>query len=94
MYLGTKLRRMKLDNGVIAWGMSPTKYAKESVRVCEEECIKTNLGSHDFKLVKRAMNPFLMGCDPEMDTTPELDPNKASYYQSTIIGVLRWMWLR
>eukprot|EP00957_Ditylum_brightwellii_P060277 4577832-Ditylum_brightwellii.AAC.1 len=23
MYLGTKLRRMRLDNGVIAWGMSP-----------------------------------------------------------------------
>lgn len=88
MYLGTKLRRMRLDNGVIAWGMSPAKYVKESVRVCEEH-IKTNLGSQ-FKLVKRAINPFPMGCDPEMDTTPELDPEKASYYQS-IIGVLRWM---
>ena len=31
-----------------------------------------------------------MGYDPELDTSPELDPNTASYYL-TIIGILRWM---
>ena len=39
---------------------------------------------------KKAGNPFKMGYDPELDTSPELDPNAASYYL-TIIGVLRWM---
>ena len=31
-----------------------------------------------------------MGYDPELDTSPELDPDAASYYL-TIIGILRWM---
>ena len=32
---------------------------------------------------------FAQGYRPETDVTPELDPEKASYYQSQI-GVLRW----
>ena len=39
---------------------------------------------------KKTENPFKMGCDPELDTSPELDPYAASYYL-TIIGILRWM---
>ena len=31
-----------------------------------------------------------MGYDPELYTSPELDPDTASYYL-TIIGILRWM---
>ena len=30
------------------------------------------------------------GYDPELDTSPELDSDAASYYL-TIIGILRWM---
>ena len=30
-----------------------------------------------------------MGYDPEFDTSPELDPNAASY-GLTVIGILRW----
>ena len=39
---------------------------------------------------KKAENPFKMGNDPELDISPELDPDAASYYL-TIIGILRWM---
>ena len=31
-----------------------------------------------------------MDYDPELDTSPELDPDAVSYYL-TIIGILRWM---
>ena len=39
---------------------------------------------------KKAQNPFKMGYDPELDTSPELDPGTTSYYL-TIISILRWM---
>ena len=39
---------------------------------------------------KKAKNPFKMGYYPELDTSPEIDPDAASYYL-TIIGILRWM---
>ena len=43
-----------------------------------------------YKMHKKAENPLKMGCDPDLDISPELDPNAASYYL-TIIGILRWM---
>ena len=39
---------------------------------------------------KRAENPFKIGYDPELDTSPELDPDAGSDYL-TIISILRWM---
>ena len=39
---------------------------------------------------KKAKNPFEMGYNPELHTSPKFDPNTASYYLS-IIGILRWM---
>ena len=41
---------------------------------------------------KKTENPFKMGYDPELDTSPELDPDAGSYYL-TIINLLRWMTL-
>ena len=42
------------------------------------------------KLVKRATTPFLFNYRPEVDESPELNPEDASYYQS-LIGILRWV---
>ena len=39
---------------------------------------------------KKVENPFKMGYDPKLDTSPELDPDAASYYLM-LIGILRWM---
>ena len=39
---------------------------------------------------KKAENPFKMGYDPELNTSPDLDPDTVSYFL-TLIGILRWM---
>ena len=88
IYLGAKLRKVQLDNGVWAWSMSPSKYVQESVRNVEEY-LAANYGGR--KLNKRASAPWPnRDYSPELDTTPELDEKAASYYQSQC-GVLRWM---
>ena len=35
IYLGAKLRQVKMPNGVYCWGISPSKYVQEAVRNCE-----------------------------------------------------------
>ena len=42
------------------------------------------------RLVKRALTPLAYDYRPEVDKSPELAPEDASYYQS-LIGILRWM---
>ena len=88
IYLGAKLRQMKMPNGVIAWGISPSKYVQEAVRNCEDY-LKKNY-SDDCELTKYAPNPFPMEYEPSMDISPLLEAEQASYCQS-IIGILRWM---
>ena len=46
--------------------------------------------SSRFILHKKADKSFMMGYDPELDASPELEPDVASYFQ-TIICILRWM---
>ena len=46
--------------------------------------------SKGYKLPKRAKNPIESGYCPELDVSPCLGPDEASYYQS-LIGVMRWM---
>ena len=40
IYLGAKLHKVQLDNGMFAWGMSPEKYVQEAVRNVEEHLTK------------------------------------------------------
>jgi hypothetical protein len=68
--------------------MSPSKYIKEAVSNCEKH-LKENYDGR-YTLPTQAANPFLMGYEPELDETPALDPERATYYQS-IIGIMRWM---
>lgn len=87
IYLGAKIRKVQLDNGVYAWGMSPSKYVQEAVRNAEVYLGK-NFGGR--KLPKRATAPWPRDYFAETDTTPELDAKSASYYQSQI-GILHWI---
>jgi hypothetical protein len=83
-YLGAKLKETVLPNGVIAWGMSSSKYVNadfENVR----EYLVTSAGGQTLK--KKVTVPFPVDYRPEMDVTPELTPGMANYYQ-TQIGVL------
>jgi len=89
IYLGAKLRRTRLPNGVWAWGLSPSKYVAQAVKNCQ-----THLTD---KLHDRYRTDSLCGLTtlfrlitPEMDTTESLDPECSSFYQH-LVGVTHWM---
>jgi hypothetical protein len=86
IYLGSKLRKMVLLNGVEAWMMSPAKYVREAVRNVERFLDK----EYGTKLPKRVSGPLPTNYRPETDVTPELEGEELSYYHSQI-GVLRWI---
>ena len=88
IYLGAKLRKMTLNNGVWCWSISPSKYVQEAVRNCETH-LRENFDGK-YKLQKNAPNPFPYHYEPEIDISPALNPEMASYYQS-LIGIMRWM---
>ena len=87
MYLGAKLHKTRLHNGVWAWAMSPAKYVHEAVRNCSAHLL-TNYGGR-YKMPKKAKNPFKIGYDPVLDISSELDSDAVSYYL-TIIGIWRY----
>lgn len=87
IYLGAKLKRTHLPNGVEAWALSPSKYVREAVSTCKDYLAANYDGR---TLAKRAPTPFARDYRPELDTTPELGAEEGSFYQSQI-GVLRWM---
>ena len=88
IYLGAKLKLMQLDNGVWAWGISPSKYVREAVKNCKDY-VSEHLPPQ-YRLPKLAPNPFPTKYEPGIDVSPELDPDLASYFQS-LIGIMRWM---
>ena len=85
IYLGGKMRQVQLENNNCAWSFSSAQYVKNAIKNVEEKITKGGR-----KLVKRATTPFLHNYRPEVDTSPELNPEDASYYQ-ILIGTLRWM---
>jgi hypothetical protein len=88
VYLGATIKQMCLANGVMAWASSPSKYVRASVDTVTNYL--TNLGDERWSMPKKASNPFPGDYEPEMDTTPTLNPELASWYAS-LIGMLRWM---
>jgi hypothetical protein len=85
-YLGSKLKRTVLPNGVVAWGMSSRKYVQSAVQNVKEYMAAL---PGDQMLVKKEYGPFAGGYKPELDESPELDPTRANFYQSQI-GIFRW----
>ena len=88
IYLGAKLKLMQLENGVWVWGLSLSKYVQEAVHNCKKY-VEENLPKF-YKLTQLAPNPFPTDYSTELDVTPELPPEHASYYQS-LMGIFRWM---
>ena len=87
IYLGAKLRRVRLDNGVTCWALSSAKYVVEAV-TNTEKYMKEYLGIQRFP--KTGSGPWPNGYVSEIDESPELEPAKANYYQS-LVGILHWM---
>ncbi len=86
IYLGTKLTR--LPNGVMAWGLSPSKYVIQAVKNCQLHLTEKLAGK--YSIPARADNPFSVDYDPSTDQSDILDPDCSSFYQH-LIGVMRWM---
>jgi hypothetical protein len=84
-YLGAKLKKTVMPNGVAAWGMSSSKYVQAGVQNVQEY-LKEN---GDRKLKKKAYAPFEATYRAEIDESPVLGPEMANYFQSQI-GILGW----
>jgi hypothetical protein len=65
--------------------MSSSKYIQSAVRNVKDYLAKKYPGR---AWIKRATAPLPSGYEPNLDVTPELDPEQSSFYQSQI-GVLR-----
>lgn len=87
IYLGAKVKPITLNNGVVAWGMSSSKYVQDAVRNVEKYMQQHYPGR---SLRRNATAPFPREYAPEQDISPELSPEKANYYQSQI-GILHWI---
>ena len=85
LYLGNKVSKVTLDNGVDAWSFSSSQYVQNAVKNVEEYLRKKGKS-----LPAKASSPLSNNYRPEVDVTCELDSLDASYYQS-LIGVLRWI---
>ena len=87
MYLGARLRKVVLENGVEAWATSASKYVQEDVSN-SEAYLHEHFGSQKF--AKKVNNPFESEYAPLMGSSDELGPILLNYYQ-TQIGELIWM---
>lgn len=88
IYLGGKLRKCTLTNGVHAWGISSSKYIQEAVRNVETYLTKEY--GEGKRVPRRAPTPMERDYRPELDHSAELGPKEANFYQSQI-GILRWI---
>jgi hypothetical protein len=87
IYLGGKLRKVRMPNQVTCWALSPSKYVQAAVANVERHLAKRYDGR---KLAKKANGPLPTNYRPEVDVSPELNADDANYYQQQI-GILRWM---
>jgi hypothetical protein len=72
-YLGAKLKKTVMPNGVVDWGMSSRKYIQAEVQNVQEY-LKEN---GDRKLNKKASAPFDATYRAEIDESPVLGPEMA-----------------
>ena len=88
IYLGGRVRKVQLDNGVWCWSYSSSQYVQAAVKNVKL-WLENPSNSHWGNLPK-CDSPLPTTYRPELDTSAELNSSDAAYYQSEI-GVLRWM---
>lgn len=71
-------------NGDKMWAMSAQRYVKEGIR-----CLELELKKSGQRLQGKPVTSMTPGYRPELDVSPLLEPDQASYYMS-LIGILRW----
>ena len=85
VYLGATIKPWSIPNEVKpVWSMSSSNYIKEAIHVLELELSKAGK-----TLRGKPSTPMQANYRPELDVSPILGPDQASYYMS-LIGILRW----
>ncbi len=88
VYSWAKLKLMQLENGVWAWGLSPSKNVQEAVHTWMKYVEEILPKFHE--LIHLVLNLFHSDYWPEHYMLPELPPEHALYYQS-LMRIYRWM---
>ncbi len=88
IYLSAKLKQTGLPNGVMAWGLSPSKYVVQAVKNCQLHLTEKLNGK--YLIPARGDNLFPVDYDPSTDLSDIIDPECSSFYQHHI-GVMRGM---
>jgi len=83
IYLGNKVSKVTLENGVDAWSFSSSQYVQAAVSNVEDY-----LKQRGKSLPAKAPAPIAAGYRPEIDVADKLNTADAAYYQS-LIGILR-----
>ena len=89
IYLGGKVRKVRLENGTMCWAFGSSQYVKAAVANLETYLSKPE---HNYwgKLPKNVNAPLPVSYRPELDVSRELTAPESAYYQS-LIGILRWI---
>ena len=85
-YLGGKVRKVQLENGVHAWAFHSSQYVQTAVKNVMAYLLTEN--SKHWKLLNKAHTPSTTTYRPELDVSREINETDAAYYQS-LIGILR-----
>ena len=72
VYLGGRVHKVQLENGVWAWSFSSSQYVQSTVKNVEEYIGKSE-NSH-LKIPSKAETPLMTSYRPELDVSPELTP--------------------
>ena len=88
IYLGGRVHKVQLENGVWAWSFSSSQYVESAVKNVEEYVGRPK-NSH-LKIPSKAETPLMTSYRPELDVSPELMPRDSVYNQS-LIGILWWI---
>ena len=87
-YLGGKVRKVQLENGVNAWAFNSSQYVQKAVKNVEAY-LNSEARKH-WKMPNKADTPLTTSYRPESDILRVLNVDDAAYYQS-LIGILRWI---
>jgi hypothetical protein len=82
-YLGAVIKRWSIPNETRpVWSMNATNYIKEAL-----QCLESELAKVGKTLKGKPSTPMQINYCPELDVSPVLEPDQASYYMS-LIGIL------
>ena len=79
--LGAKVKQMELQNRVMTWALSSSKYIQEAVQNCKKYLAHSMNGR---KLTRKALNPFPGDYDLDQHMMDMLKDDQATYFQSQI----------